>query len=158
MAENDNRIKNFHFWALVVNVIPPTEPVEIDQRPALDGTTIKRAAAIRDENGDIETDSQGQPLRMTQGKPFQLLSRVDAANYPAAIALFDEYIALIGHDPVDLVQGGLSMASRGFSVAVLSVEMLRAARLIRSVGGINGGGAILEARWELIAIANSQGA
>jgi len=142
----------------------PVEPVVLDQRPAIDGTTITRGARLHDENGDPIIDNQGNPVRSKQGQPFTMMSRADAANYYGAIALYHQYVQLVGpgaalpggrHVAVyDLVQGGVSMASRGFQVAVLSVEMLRAARLSRSIGYLNGGGAILECRWQLLAIGN----
>jgi len=135
----DNKIGEKNFIALLGNVIPPTEMVEIDQRPAVDGTEVTRTGS--------------------KGKPFQMLSRVDTRNYADCHYLVDEYKTLIGDEPVDLVQGGVSMASRGFKVVVLNVEMFRALAISAAVGAnlqLSQPRGLLECRWDLIAIADSQ--
>jgi hypothetical protein len=136
MTLTDNSIGDFDFLALIGNPVPPVERVSIDQRPAIDGTTI-----TRDGN---------------RGAPFSMMSRADALNYGAAIQRFQEYVQSCGGKPVTLIQGGVSSDARGFKVVVLSVQRLRAASLSRSIGGAYGG-AILECRWDLIAIANGAG-
>jgi hypothetical protein len=156
MALTDNKIGDFDFLALIGNPLPPVEAVSIDQRPAVAGTSVTRGAPLRDEFGDVQIDNQGNPIRAKQGQPFVMMSRADAANYAAAIQLFDLYVQSCGANPVTMLQGGVSSDSRGFKVVVFSVQRLRAVSVSRSVGGVYGG-AILECRWDLIAIANGAG-
>lgn len=131
-----NKIDDFDFLALIGHLVPPVETVELDQRPAFPGTEVTRTAV--------------------KGKPFQVMTRTDAPQYSSCHAFHDQYKALIGQDPVTLVQGGVSTNDRGFKVAVLNVEVIRALAISGGIGGFySSPRGLLECRWDLIAIANS---
>jgi hypothetical protein len=86
------------------------------------------------------------------------MSRVDCQSYGQCLSLLDQYIALIGADPVSLVQGGVTSDSRGFDVVVLHVQSIRAVALSGGIGGLSGSQprGLLEARWDLIAKSNTE--
>jgi hypothetical protein len=133
-----NSIDNFHFLVLTGEIIPPMQSMDIEQRPGVNGIEIAITAR--------------------KGKPFTMISRADTQNYAECADLVDQYQRLIGGAPVEIVQGNVASTSFGFSVSVLNVQAVRAVALSGGIGGLSGPQprGLLEARWDLIAISDSQ--
>jgi hypothetical protein len=133
-----NSIDNFHFLVLTGEIIPPMQSMDIEQRPGVNGLEIAITAR--------------------KGKPFTMISRADTQNYAECADLVDQYQRLIGGAPVEIVQGNVASTSYGFGVSVLNVQPVRAISLSGGIGGLSGPQprGLLECRWELIAISNSQ--
>jgi hypothetical protein len=130
----DNKLGPHTFLGLTGDISPPKEVVSADERPAVNGTELTK---------------EGQ-----KGRPFVMVSWVDAESYDAARADALEYRDLIGAEPVEMVVGGVSSNLEGYKVAVLDVQA-KASALAASKGGLNAPSlGLVEAQWTLIAIAN----
>lgn len=134
MSLTTNSIDSFSFIALKGDIEPPKQALQTDQRLGVDGTEFT-------ETG-------------TRGKPFQLRSQVDCNDYQSAISTFDTYYALIGNDPVTVIQAGISSADRGFKCQVMDVKLVNAQTIV-SVGG-SGGNGWLDCQWTLLSVATEE--
>jgi hypothetical protein len=137
MALLDNSIGAHRFIAIYGVPEPPREVLELDERGGTDGTEITKLGI--------------------KGRPFQLVTHVDAVSYNFARSTFDQYRLLIADPPVDLIVGGVnsSAANPPYKVKVLNVTPIRIDRIAGAVGGLNAPSAgWLECAWDLIAIPN----
>lgn len=132
MAQNS--IGTFEFIALLGELEKPQQTLEIDQRAGTLGTTVTWTGR--------------------KGKPFQLISQVDAVDYIGARTLYDLYTELKDSEPVDVVQGGVPSGASNFLCQVLDVQPLRIGVLAAAVGqAINPPSrGYIECLWTLIAI------
>jgi hypothetical protein len=107
--------------------------LDLVERPGVDGTGIW-------ETG-------------TRGKPFTLLTRVDAEDLRAAIETFARYCKFPEQDSVDLMVQDVSFLTYGFTFQVLDVRPREICELANSSGGLNPPSlAWCECEWDLVAI------
>lgn len=136
MALTTNKIGDHEFIALRGEPIPPAQMTVVSDRPGVAGS---------------ETITQG-----IKGKPFSMISEVDAESYAAAKTLHDQYKLLIGGNAVNLVQGGAESDSQGYRVLVLGVEPVPGGVVpIRGASGRKFSSAaqgFARYRWDLIAV------
>ena len=132
-----NSIGSYQFISLLGRVEPPTEQ--------LDRPIVRLGVA-------------GVGLQKTgvRGVPFTLRSAVDQTDLAAAHLTLAAYRALVGADPVVLIQDGFNFSTgNNFTVAVLGVHDARISSVAGSSGGLNSPSlAKLVCHWGLIAIAN----
>jgi len=132
-----NSIGGFEFIGLHGTPIYPAQTKRADDRPGADGTEFI--------------------ISGKKGRPFNMISQVDAANYAAACYYLLQYQSLIDSAAVEMVQAGVSSSSLGFRVTVIDVQLNRP---IFPCTGASGNRlnppsfAFLEARWDLVAVAN----
>ncbi len=130
MSLLDNSIGDFAFLALAGEIEPPREILEIEERAGIQGSEVTRMGA--------------------KGRPFVLQSRVDLQSYEEAKTLLDDYLGLVGADPVSVTQGGVTSQ---YLFIVLNINVLRIPPVAGGVGGFNSNPrALLECRWTLLAI------
>lgn len=128
-----NKIGPFQFIRLEGAVQPPGEESELIQRPGVEGTGFFRKGS--------------------KGHPFQMQSVVDIANWNGAQIVNLGYASIKNNTVVDVVHCGFSWSSQSIRFVVLDVEVTRVKGVANSVGGLLvGANAIVEARWQLIAI------
>jgi hypothetical protein len=106
----ENSIGEFEFLALLGEVEAVRQVIELDERPGTNGTTVTWTGR--------------------KGKPFQLISQVDAVDYAHARTLYNLYLTLTDSNPVPIVQGGVPSEI----VQVLDVQPLRIGALAGSAG------------------------
>jgi len=129
-----NIIGEFEFLTLHGRPSPPAEQVEVVARGGVDGLGIWRTGV--------------------RGQPFRMFSQVDAPSLEIAADEFERYQALIGQDPVEMVQDDVI---RDWKVAVLGVQLVSRYAIMVPVGGLNFPSlAWLEAEWTLVAIAEGE--
>lgn len=132
MALPTNKIGDFYFLALNGVIVPPAEVLSLDERPGVDGTEFTKEGV--------------------KGRPFQLLSYVDADDYAAARALAVNYLTMIQTDPVEIVQGGVSTLDGAYRVKVLNVQA-EARAIGGGVGSVNPNArGLVQALWDLISV------
>ena len=132
-----NSIGSFAFLSLRGAVDPPVERIDpqIVVRPGITGVGLWKTGR--------------------RGRPFGLRSAVDQSDLEAAHAELGKYRALIGEDPVALVQDDHDYAGDGFKVAVLAVARISIQKVLTPCGGLNLPSlAKLVCQWQLIAIEN----
>lgn len=85
-----------------------------------------------------------------KGQPFVMVSLVDVDSLGAGKSLIEDYKALVAADPVTVFKNGEIYVS----AKVLKVTPLRLAKIQTAVGNKKSvsAGAILECRWDLVAI------
>jgi len=134
-----NSISGYQFLTLLGRVAVPTE--QIDRpivRPGVDGVGLRKTGV--------------------RGVPFTLRSAVDQTDLATAHVTLAGYRALIGADPVLLVQDShdfSALTGGNFKVAVLDVRDARISPVAGSSGGLNPPSlAKLVCHWGLIAITN----
>ncbi|MCP4571473.1 MAG: hypothetical protein GY838_03910 [bacterium] len=129
-----NKIGPHQFTALSGQWIPPAQKVRVEARPGVDG---------------VEVTKEGK-----RGEPFSMTSTVDCENYKDAIDKFTEYTELVDADPVVVTQGDESSSAQKFKCKVIAVRKLHAGKLVNAIGNKQSedAGALLVARWEMIAI------
>ena len=133
MALDTNSIGSFSFIALLGDLVPPREQLEVSARPAVEGVTVTRTGK--------------------RGMPFRLRSQVDQASYAAARATYRQYVDLIRDDPQVLIQGGVVSTSEFYKVQVLDVRAVRIGPIKSASGGLFAPSlGWLECDWDLIAI------
>lgn len=134
MSFVEHYIGSFQFLNLVAPPDFTKESVMIQVREGVDGALLKT------------TGRRGQPQRW--------VSTVDVPALSAAPYLFNEYLTLIGADPVPIVWASIPLEGQLF--AVLDVRPILMKRVIGSVGGLNAPSlAILECEWFLFPIQTS---
>lgn len=107
--------------------------VEVLQRPGVAGVALWRDAE--------------------RGRQFTLRSAVDQASIAAAVQTAENYCALVGDDPVDVIWNGFTLSALDVLYAVLAVRVVRTIAIRTAVGGLNAPSrAFLECDWDLIAI------
>ncbi len=107
-----------------------SEQEDYDRRAGIQGSEVTRMGA--------------------KGRPFVLQSRVDLQSYEEAKTLLDDYLGLVGADPVSVTQGGVTSQ---YLFIVLNINVLRIPPVAGGVGGFNSNPrALLECRWTLLAI------
>lgn len=134
-----NRIGEFEFVTLLGSPEKLREQIIVMARPGVEGVALWKTNR--------------------RGIEFTLRSLVDLESFAEADATYEEYLDLIGEDPVGLEWSGVEQAERGYSVCVLEVARVRQGELLIDVGGLldsdpGGGKAFLECDWKLIAIKN----
>lgn len=135
MALLTNKIGDFEFIALLGEVLPVELQLVADVRPGVSGMQFTR---------------QG-----VWGEPFELLSQTDDVDWQSARYTFSQYADLVGDDPVNIIQNNYDYsATESILFEVLKVTPRKIRALAGSVGGLNGGGAWLEAVWQLVAVSN----
>lgn len=136
MALKDNSIGTFQFIALIGEPIAPTQRVMLDDRPGVTGTEVT--------------------LLARKGRPFQLISQVDAVDYDDANDLYLSYRETIEQDALELTKGGIStLASDNYNVKVIDVVPLRILPIRGAVGNkiaSTGNQGFCECQWTLIAV------
>lgn len=86
-----------------------------------------------------------------RGKPFSLMSLVDAPTLGDAYDLYDQYRFLIGAGLQALTWRNINMTSVSIMFAVLDVRPLQIRQVAKFVGGLNSNpGAICRCEWTLI--------
>ena len=95
-----------------------------------------------------------------RGRPITVRSDVDLEDKPAALERWDEYLQMIGQDPVDMIWHDLSAGTnRSIKVVVLNVQLVEITSLLSAVGGINVDDGDpctwLSCGWDLIPLASS---
>jgi len=130
----DFEIGTFEFVALKGNWIPPAEQIQVDERPGVDGTeAVKRGR---------------------KGRPFPIVSQVDAANINAAYSLFQQYQGLIDGDAVEMTLNSVDSGTLDFKVLVLDVQPLQIRAMRGAVGYVKNPPSLawLECAWTLLAV------
>ncbi len=88
-----------------------------------------------------------------RGVKFNLRSFVDMPNVATATFTLMQYFGAIGQNPVSLRWANLEMDAFSFNVLITNVTQGKITPTIHSVGGFwPGGGANLEATWELLSL------
>lgn len=130
-------IGTFAFISLQGLPMPPGGEVEIEQRRGVDGTAFWRTG--------------------NRGRPFSLRSFVDASSILEGWSFIQGYSALKAGPLQTLRFRGVDSLGFGWLVEVLDVRPVQVRKTILSVGGlIPGSNAVVEADWQLIAVALSQ--
>lgn len=136
MSRREYKIGNYDFLTIEGTPIPPRPMVIMDQRHGVDGTEFTRVGK--------------------KGEPFQLVTSRDYGSYSLCFTYLNDYEALIGGDPVELLIADENMQWSGFKVNVLAVRPVRIMRIDTAVGalsnevnGVKRG--FMSCVWELIA-------
>lgn len=139
MAGPLNKIGSFQFVSLAGDPTSLREEVEMVRRPGVDGLGFWKTG--------------------TRGRPFRLVSGVDAPNMVQARVLYKQYKTLIGADPVFLIWAGVNITSlESVKVVVLDVRpaggrRTAVRRIGNSVGTLNSNPqAWIDAEWTLVSV------
>ena len=132
MARLDNLIGDFRVQGFRGHRDPPTQRLQLDERPGVDGTEITKLGV--------------------KGLPFPIISWVDTADYDAAWAEFEQYKTLVGGDATDLIVAGIStLLVENYLVKVLDVRALEVAPIRPGAGGLNPPSqGFLMVQWDLL--------
>lgn len=131
----DYQIDSLEFLTLDGPIGRRTEQLEIVQRPGV--------------------PDQGLWRTNLRGKPFELLSQVDCLSLADAHTTYaEEYVLLIGADPVNVIQGGVDFGTtEDLAFAVLDCQLVEARHILTAVGGLNPPSeGFLICRWTLLAL------
>ena len=133
MAYLTNSIGPFRFISLDGELDHTGESIAIDSRPGVYG---------------MEFTLLGE-----KGQPFSMMSIVDVDDLTQASIQMISYKELIELNTVNVWKNGIPILG-GFLVKVLNVTKTRAFKIVTPVGNkiSNQAGAILECRWDLIAV------
>lgn len=134
MAYLRNSIGEFKFISLEGEVDAPAQSVMVDSRAGVDG---------------LEFTFLGK-----KSQPFSLVSLVDADSITDANLLVLDYKQLIAEDVVDITKNGVSLMT--YRAKVLGVTPLDIRACAVAVGNkiSNQARALLQCRWDLIAVPN----
>jgi hypothetical protein len=84
---------------------------------------------------------------------FQMLSKVDAVDFPSAVNQAYQYQAAAGNQPLSIVWADQSFDAFNVQYVVLMAEPRKVRQLATAVGGLNPpSGAWLECLWTLIPV------
>ena len=93
-----------------------------------------------------------------RGRPFQVETRVDAADLAQARSFFENYTRLVGRAPVNIIWRGIDLSTYLIRFQVLEVRAID----IRSLAAASGGGlnppslGWCHCAWTLVAVSESE--
>jgi hypothetical protein len=133
MAYLRNSIGDFNVISLQGEIDDKGEAISIDSRPGVDGMEFT--------------------LLGLKAQPFSMISLVDCDDLTAANIEMIGYKELIELNTVNVFKNGVPIMG-GFLIKVLNVTCLRRDKIVTAVGNkiSNQAGALLECRWDLIAV------
>jgi hypothetical protein len=90
------------------------------------------------------------------GQSFKLRSVLDVYDLYDGRVAYNNYLELIGKDPMELIQNEQSASDEGFLVVVLDVKLIDLRAMETPCGGFDDANnrARLECEWELLSVLN----
>ena len=112
---------------------PPRKGTLVIARPGVEGNALWRDVA--------------------HGRPFKMRSVDDVADLYDGRVAYNNYLGLIGQDPMDMVWEDQAMSDEGFLVCVLDVRLIDLHAIATPVGGRDPNNAArLECEWDLVSV------
>lgn len=129
-----NRIGDFNFLQFVGGPEFPSGDIEIVARPGVDGVALWFTGV--------------------RGKPFSIVSLVDAPDLIGAYDLYEQYNRIVGAGVQNMVWRNVGLVGYGIVFAVLMVRPLQIRQVAKFVGGFNNNPtAICRCEWTLLPVA-----